>query len=296
VQLALTPDGKWDFAPADLVSAASVAGFTAVGINAERVDTAAVDAYTATGVRCHELLALVVSDDESATLASAERLADRARTIGAQWVLTVFTAKLPPPRIERCAKLFDVVGAGMAVEYTPLGAIPSIRDGMEFVRVANRGSRAGLMIDSWHFCFSDNTWEDLAAVPLDDIAYLQFTDALEPEYPERMIRESLHRRALPGEGILELRRFAATMLDRGWDGTVSVEVLSANLRELPVDVLVRRLYARRTGPDANPSPTTPATVRVCTGLTGVSRAERARSRGRDLKRFKFGRVVPSAST
>lgn len=243
MQLALTPDGRWDFATADLASAASAAGFTALGVNADRVDAAAVDAYAAAGVRCHELLAFVVGDDESATMASAEQLADRAQTIGAEWVLTVFTAKVPPQRVERCAKLFDGVGAGMAVEYTPLGAIPSIRDGMEYVRAASRSARAGLMIDSWHFCFSDNTWDDLAAIPLDDIAYLQFTDALEPEYRERMIREALHRRALPGDGILELRRFAATFLDRGWDGTVSVEVLSAQLRELPVDELVGRLYA-----------------------------------------------------
>jgi sugar phosphate isomerase/epimerase len=242
VQLALTPDGGWDFATADLVSAAGAAGFAAVGINADRVDAAAVDAYAAAGLRCHELLAFVVGDDESATMTSAERLADRARTIGAEWVLTVFTAKVPPQRIERCAKLFDGVGAGMAVEYTPLGAIPAIRDGMEYVVAASRGGRAGLMIDSWHFCFSDNTWDDLAAVPLDEIAYLQFTDALEPEYRDRMIRESLHRRALPGEGILELDRFATTLLDRGWDGLVSVEVLSAELRALPVDELARRLH------------------------------------------------------
>ena len=58
-----------------------------------------------------------------------------------------------------------------------------------------------------------------------------------------MVRETLHRRALPGEGILELDRFATTLLDRGWDGTVSVEVLSAELRELPVDVQVARMYA-----------------------------------------------------
>jgi sugar phosphate isomerase/epimerase len=243
MQLALTPDGRWDFATTDLVSAARAAGFTAVGVNAERVDAAAADAYAAAGVRCHELLALVVCDDESAMMASAEQLADCAQTISAEWVLTVFTAKVPIQRIQRCAKLFGNVGAGMAVEYTPLGAIPSIGDGMEYVRAAGRGGRAGLMIDSWHYCFSDNTWDDLAAVPLDDIAYLQFTDALEPEYRKRMIRESLHRRTLPGEGILELHRFAATMLDRGWDGTVSVEVLSAELRELPVDLLVDRLYA-----------------------------------------------------
>jgi sugar phosphate isomerase/epimerase len=243
VQLALTPDGRWDYPTADLVSAASAAGFTAVGINADRVDGAAVDAYAATGVRCHELLALVVSDDESATMTSSEQLADRAQTIRAEWVLTVFTAKVPLTRIEGCAKLFDGVGAGIAVEYTPLGAIPTIDDGMEYVRAASRSARAGLMIDSWHFGFSDNTWDDLSAVPLDDIAYLQFTDALEPEFRERMIRESLHRRALPGDGILELRRFADTFLDRGWDGTVSVEVLSAGLRGVPVDALVGRLYA-----------------------------------------------------
>jgi hypothetical protein len=137
VQLALTPDGRWDFATSDLVSAASAAGFTAVGVNADRVDAAAVDAYAATGVRCHALLALVVSDHESATMTSAEQLADRAQTIGAEWVLTVFTAKVPPQHIQRCAKLFDDVGAGIAVEYTPLGAIPSIRDGMDVVRPAS---------------------------------------------------------------------------------------------------------------------------------------------------------------
>jgi sugar phosphate isomerase/epimerase len=242
VRLALTPDGKWDIATSVLVPAASAAGFSAVGINADRVDTEAVEAYAGAGARCHELLAFIVGDDESATMASAEQLADRAQTIGAEWILTVFTDQVPPNRIQRCAKLFDDAGAGMAVEYTPLGAIPTISDGMEYVRAASYTARAGLMIDSWHFCFSSNTWEDLATVPLDDIAYVQFTDALEPEYRDRMIRESLHRRALPGEGVLELNRFATALLDRGWDGTVSVEVLSAPLRELPVDELVGRLY------------------------------------------------------
>jgi sugar phosphate isomerase/epimerase len=242
VQLALTPDGRWDFATADLVSAASEAGFTAVGIDADRVDATAADAYAAAGLRCHELLALIIGDDESATMASAEQLADRAHTVGAEWVLTVFTAKVPAQLIQRCAKLFDGVGAGIAVEYTPLGAIPSISDGMAVVRAASRSGRAGLMIDSWHFCFSDNTWDDLAAVPLEDIAYLQFTDALAPEFRDRLIREALHRRAAPGEGVLELARFAATLRDRGYDGIVSVEVLSAALRTLPVDVLTRRLH------------------------------------------------------
>ena len=130
MQIALTPDGRWDFATADLVAAATAAGFTAVGITADRVDDAAVEAYAAAGVRCHELLALVVSADSSATVASAEQLADRAQVIGAEWVLTVFTEAVPSEHIQRCARLFDGVGAGMAVEFSPLGPISSIRDGM----------------------------------------------------------------------------------------------------------------------------------------------------------------------
>jgi sugar phosphate isomerase/epimerase len=241
MQLALTPDGRWDFTTPSLVSAAGTAGFTAVGINADRVDANAVQAYAAAGVRCHELLALVVTDDEAATMTSAEQLADLARSMDAQWVLTIFTVPPSSAVIRQCARVFSDCGAGMAVEFSPLGPVASVRDGHAVMRTASRGGRAGLMIDSWHFCFGDSTWADLASVPIDDIAYVQFTDALAPE-SQRLVLETLHRRALPGEGTLELTRFATTLLDRGYDGTVSVEVLSATLRELPVDVLTRRLY------------------------------------------------------
>lgn len=245
VQLAITPDHRWAFATGELVSAASAAGFAAVGINAERVDAAAIHAYAAAEVRCHEVLALVFSDDETATIAAAEDLAKAAEAIGATWVLTVFATPLTAETtklLRHCAAVFADAGTGMAVEFSPIGPISSIPKGMEVVHAANRGrGRAGLMIDSWHFAFGDSTWADLAEVPLDDIAYLQFADALAPE-SEHLARETMHRRALPGEGVLELDRFATTLLDRGWDGIVSVEVLSAGLRALPVDVLVRRIH------------------------------------------------------
>jgi hypothetical protein len=40
-----------------------------------------------------------------------------------------------------------------------------------------------------------------------------------------------------------LDRFAATLLDRGWQGVVSVEVLNQELRELPVPEFARRAYS-----------------------------------------------------
>ena len=245
VQLALTPDGHWPHPTADLIAAASAAGFAALGINAENVDASIADAYAAAGIDCHEILALLFTDDETATMRAAEGLAAAAETLGAPWVLTVFPT--PPSAqttrsLQHCAALFAEAGSGMAVEFTPLGPVTSLRQALEIVHAARRGGgRAGVLIDTWHVFMGDTTWADLAAVPLDDVAYLQFDDAPEPDR-KRLVRDTLHRRAVPGEGVFDLARFAATMRERGWDGLVSVEVLSAELRTLPVDALVRRLY------------------------------------------------------
>lgn len=244
VDLAITPDGRWNATPTQLVAASAAAGFSALGVAADRIDDSVVAAYRASGLRCHEVLALLLGDDEEATLAAAHRLAEAADAIRAEWVLTIFrtglhadTAKL----IERCSAMFAEVGAGLAAEFSPLGPVSNISDAREIVRVGNRTGRAGVMIDSWHFSFGDSTWADLAEVPLEEIAYVQFTDAQKPESDD-LARETMHRRALPGEGVLELDRFVSTLLDRGWNGTVSVEVLSAELRKLPVEEIVQRIH------------------------------------------------------
>jgi sugar phosphate isomerase/epimerase len=244
VPLAITPDARWNASAAELAAAAGAAGFAAVGIAADRADPVVAQAYRNAGVRCHEVLALVLSDDEAATISSAERLAAAAPVMTAEWVLTIFRAAITPATlrlVQRCATLFAEAGAGMAAEFSPLGPVSTIPQGMEVVRAGNRGDgRAGLMIDSWHFSFGGSTWDDLAQVPLDQVAYVQFTDALAPA-SEDLMGETMKRRALPGEGILELRRFATGLLERGWEGLVSVEVLSDDLRARPVSDIVRRI-------------------------------------------------------
>ncbi len=199
--LGLTPDGRWDVEVPSLVESARRAGFSTLGLSAGRVDAQARAAYEAAGLRCHELLALVFSDDEAATISRTAQLAEAAATIGAQWVLTTFQSGLTADTaglVRRCAAIFADAGAGMAVEFSPLGPVTSIRAGMEVVAAAGPG-RAGLMIDSWHFSFGDSTWDDLARVPLEQVAYVQFADALAPVSDNR-VRETMHRRALPGRG------------------------------------------------------------------------------------------------
>jgi sugar phosphate isomerase/epimerase len=243
VELGLTSDGSWDIGTAELIEAARAAGFSALGVGVGRADRDAALAYREAGLQCHELMALMVSDNEDRTLDSARQLAAGAAAIGARWVLTVFRTGLNPDSaklIHRCASMFAEAGAGMAVEFSPLGPVNSIRHGLDVVAAAGDG-QAGLMIDTWHYSFSESTWDDLAAVPLERIAYLQFTDAARP-VSENLMEETMQRRQLPGDGFFELERFATTFLERGWSGVVSVEVLNRELRTLPVAEFARRAH------------------------------------------------------
>jgi sugar phosphate isomerase/epimerase len=242
VQIALTPDNRRGEELPDLVKSAAEAGFTSLGISGSRAGAQARSVYEGAGLACHEIMALAITNDAERTLAHANRMAAAAEVMRAPWINTVFVAELSPDSarlIARCAAVFAEAGSGMAVEFSPLGSIPSLRAGLEVVDLA--GPSAALMIDTWHFFFGDSAWEDLQAVPIDKIAYIQFDDGLQP-ISEDLMAETMERRVLPGRGIFALERFATTLLERGYNGTVSVEVLSQDLRQLPLREFLSQAY------------------------------------------------------
>jgi len=245
VEIALTPDSWWEIDVSDQVKAAREAGFTSLGIKAEQADDGARAMFDAAGLRCHEVLALIITDNEAATLRSAAHNAAAAEKMGAPWVTTIFHSPITDDirrLVARCAATFAEAGVRMAVEFHPFGPVTSIRDGLDMVDAAGAGAGAALLVDTWHFFFGDSTWSDLEELPLDKIAFIQFDDAPPPESDD-LVRETQDRRVMPGDGTLDLARFASTMLDRGFDGLVSVEVLSAELRALPVSEFAARAYA-----------------------------------------------------
>src|SRR5438046_1843164 len=117
VELALTPDLRRDVEVEGQVDAARQAGFTSLGIFADRAGEGARSTCGSAGMRCHEVLALVITDNEEATLASAKRSADAAATMGASWVTTIFHSPInadTPALVARCAAAIADAGAGMA--------------------------------------------------------------------------------------------------------------------------------------------------------------------------------------
>ena len=237
MELALTPDTRWDIPLSDLIPIVGRSGFTALGCPAARATPATRREFTGAGLVCHELMALLITRDAERTLEHAERLAVAAAAMSAPWVTTVFVAAPHTGLIARCAAIMEAAGTAMAVEFSPLGPVPGIREGLEVARSAGHGAR--LLVDTWHFTLGPSTWSDLAALSADDIAYVQFTDAADPG-PRDPYDETMNRRPLPGRGTADVRRFADLVRGNGFDGHVSVEVLNETLRSRPAaDVAVR---------------------------------------------------------
>jgi sugar phosphate isomerase/epimerase len=143
--------------------------------------------------------------------------------------------------LRRAADLVREAGARLALEYLPFTPLRSIRDVLDAIDRAGI-SDARVVVDTWHFFHGPETWADLDALPLERLAYPQFDDAPELESDDLMY-ETTQRRVLPGEGRFDLHRFARTLRERGWDGPVSVELISAEMRRWPRDVFARRAQA-----------------------------------------------------
>ena len=131
-------------------------------------------------------------------------------------------------------------GTRLALEMPPIGELNSISAAGSVVDEVGYG-RASLLIDTFHFSRGRSTWEELESFPLEALGYVQFDDALAPESDDVM-HETMDRRAMPGDGELELERFVTTLTGRGWSGLVSVEVLSEELRQLDITTFARRAY------------------------------------------------------
>ena len=234
VEFALTPDLRWSADLATQARAARDAGFASLCVFTDRADDDARRTFDAAGIGCLDVLALMISKNEEATLRAAERAAASAAVMGAPWVTAVLRAPVDEAArrlVARCAAVLSDAGAAMALEFSPLSSVTSIGPALEIVDAVGRG--AGVLIDTWHFFVGDSSWADLERLPVERIAYVQFDDA-GPLESEDLFTETMDRRIMPGDGTFELERFASTLLDRGFDGVVSVEVLSRELSALPV--------------------------------------------------------------
>lgn len=234
-----------------LIRAAAAAGFDSLGLDVFSLERHAraggriedvAKWVEASGLRCAEIASLVIGPDPAEVDAQLAGLLPLVRALRPDWVLT--NADLPPDaraasELRRCAERVGALGARLAVEFLPFMRVGSIGAARELIERADVD--AGVLVDTWHFFHGPDGWDELEALPLARLAYVQFDD--HPALESTDLREEcLHRRVFPGEGLFDLERFCASLQARGWDGLVSVEVLSRAWRGGDLEAFARRAY------------------------------------------------------
>ena len=99
----------------------------------------------------------------------------------------------------------------------------------------------GLAFDTWHLGKMRLEPDELRRIPPRFISWVELSDG-PYEYAEDRLDEVINRRQLPGEGEFPIAEYVAVFRELGYDGPWGVEVLSEELRNLPIEQIFDRAY------------------------------------------------------
>jgi sugar phosphate isomerase/epimerase len=152
----------------------------------------------------------------------------------------------PLPRLterfaELCADAAQRHDALIAYEFMPFDVnVRSLEAALEVVGGA--GAANGVIaIDTWHMAKLGILPDDLRLLPSKLLGWVELSDG-QYENMADPIDEVVNHRRLPGEGEFPIPAYVAVCRDIGYRGPWGVEVLSEELRNLPMDQIFERAY------------------------------------------------------
>ena len=197
----------------------------------------------ASGVALLALHSLAISADMDEVDRRTQPLVAAGVALGAHYLHAGVTAPISADVIaatRHAGKMCERAGIGFAIEFLPFLPVATINQTRDVLSAADL-SKKGLVIDSWHFFNGPDEWRDLESVHEDEIAYIQFNDHASLADGADLLFETTQKRLPPGEGCFDLKRFAAVLRSKGFDGSIGPEVLSETLRLMPIDEAARRI-------------------------------------------------------
>jgi len=118
--------------------------------------------------------------------------------------------------------------------------IKTLPETLEMVQGAD-APNGGIMIDLWHMVKLGIPFEDIARIPSRFLLGIEINDGT-LECAWDLHEDTINHRSLPGEGEFDVKGFVRCMLDAGYDGPWGVEVLSQELRKMPMKEAIPRAY------------------------------------------------------
>lgn len=142
-----------------------------------------------------------------------------------------------------CSEARERTDAKVAYEFMPFDVnVNTLDAALALMRDAGEPSNAGLVIDTWHMAKLGISPEDLRRVRPEQLAWVELSDGHFHNL-EDAIYEVTCDRNLPGEGEFDIPGYVEAFQEIGYPGPWGVEVLSAPLRELPIEEAFNRAFA-----------------------------------------------------
>lgn len=142
---------------------------------------------------------------------------------------------------ELCADAAQYTDATIVYEFMPYDVnVNTVEAALAVVEGAN-AANGGLALDTWHLGKLRLEPDDLRRIPPRFVSWVELSDG-PYEYAEDRLDEVINRRRLPGEGEFPIVGCVAVCRELGYEGPWGVEVLSEELRNLPIEQIFDRAY------------------------------------------------------
>jgi sugar phosphate isomerase/epimerase len=149
--------------------------------------------------------------------------------------------KLTEAFAELCQDAAKHTRAKVVYEFMPFDVNVNTLDAALAVVEGADAPNGGLAIDTWHMAKLGIPPEDLRRIPAERLVWVELSDGQIENMPD-LIDETVNHRRLPGEGEFDIPASVEVCNRIGYQGPWGVEVLSAELRSLPIEEAFKRAY------------------------------------------------------
>lgn len=151
-----------------------------------------------------------------------------------------------PPDVPHMRETFAILcdraqpfGVNVVIEFLPFSSVNTIDRAIAVARDVR--PNGGLLVDTWHVARGGMSFDEIAKLPLELIKSIELDDA-NHSIVETLFNDSTHYRKCCGEGELDVPAFIQQVVNVGYRGPWGVELISAELRKLPLEVVAKRAF------------------------------------------------------
>jgi sugar phosphate isomerase/epimerase len=154
-----------------------------------------------------------------------------------------FTDNPPPVGLmqEGFARLVERVrGSGTVIGVEPV-AFSNIRDAATARNIVSgkAGYGGGVTLDNWHFARTGQCPQDLGGLAGTEISGVEISNVAQ-DIAGSLFEDTLDHRRLPNDGVYDVPAFIRAIAATGYCGPVGCEVLSIDLRAIPLEMALAK--------------------------------------------------------